>query len=68
MLKVRVAAMLLTVAMLVSPAGQASTRATQRGLTQVPSVSATDAPTGTEAFAVKWTHPAWNSGRTRGRR
>lgn len=54
MLKFRVAAMLLTVATLVSPAGQASTRATQRGLTQVPSVSATDAPTGTEAFAVKW--------------
>ena len=48
MLKFRVAAMLLTVATLVSPAGQASTRATQRGLTQVPSVSATDAPT------VKW--------------
>jgi carboxymethylenebutenolidase len=54
MLKLQVAAMLLTVATLVSPACQASTQATHRGLTQPPIVSATDAPTGTEAFAVKW--------------
>ena len=53
MLKLRAAAMLLTAGTLVSP-GQASKQATHRGLTQPPSVSATDAPTGTETFAVKW--------------
>ena len=54
MLNLRVAAMLSTVATLVSPACQASKQATHRGLTQPPTVSATDAPTGAEAFAVKW--------------
>ena len=54
MLKLQVAAMLLTVATLVSPAWQASSQTTHRGLKQLPIVSATDAPAGTETFAVKW--------------
>ena len=54
MLKWLVAATLLTVATLVSPAWQASSQTTHRGLKQPPIVSATDAPAGTETFAVKW--------------
>ena len=54
MLKLQVAATLLTVATLVSPAWQASSQTTHRGLKQPPIVSATDAPAGTETFAVKW--------------
>jgi hypothetical protein len=48
MLKLPVAAILLTAAALGSPAWQA------RGLKQPPIVSAIDAPAGTETFAVKW--------------
>jgi dienelactone hydrolase len=54
MLKLQVAATLVTVATLVSSAWQASTQTTHRGLKQPPIVSATDAPAGTETFAVKW--------------
>ena len=54
MLKLQVAATLLTVATLVSPAWQASSKTTDRGLKQPPIVSASDAPAGTETFAVKW--------------
>ena len=54
MLKLQVAATLLTVATVVSPAWQASSHTTHRGLKQPPIVSATDAPAGTETFAVKW--------------
>jgi len=53
MLKLQVAAMLATVATLVSPVWQASTQTTHRGVKQPPIV-ATDAPAGTETFAVKW--------------
>jgi dienelactone hydrolase len=54
MLNVKVAATLLTVATLVTPAWQASSQSTHRGLNQPPIVSATDAPAGTETFDVKW--------------
>ena len=52
--KVQVAATLLTAATLVSPVWQASSQMTHRGLQQPPIVSATDAPAGTETFAVRW--------------
>src|SRR5262245_24135603 len=51
---VQVAAMLLSVATLLSPAGQASTQTTHRGSKQRPIVSATDPPAAAETFAVKW--------------
>jgi carboxymethylenebutenolidase len=54
MLKLQVAAILVTVATLVSPAWRPSTQTTRRGLKQPPIVSATDAPAGTETFAVEW--------------
>ena len=58
MLKLQVTATLVTVATLVSSAGQASTQTMDRGLKQPPIVSATDAPAGTETFAVKWNRVA----------
>src|SRR5262245_35872111 len=49
MLKLRLIAMLLTVAALVSPA-----QTTRGSLKAPPIVSATDAPAGTETLAVQW--------------
>ena len=54
MLKLQVAATLLTAATLVSPAWQASSQTIHRGLKQPPIVSVTDAPAGTETFAMTW--------------
>ena len=54
MLKSRWIAILLTAAALVSPAWQRSTQATREGLTPPPIVSSTEAPAGTETFAVQW--------------
>jgi dienelactone hydrolase len=50
----RVAAVLVTVTTLVSPGWQASPRTAHRGLKQPPVVTPTNAPVGTETFAVKW--------------
>ena len=58
MLKFQVVAVFLTAGMLVSPAWQASTPGTRRGLTMPPIVTATDAPAGTEALPVKWVRVA----------
>jgi dienelactone hydrolase len=54
MLKLRLVAMLLTAAALVSPAWQGPTQTTHGALKQPPIVSATEAPPGTETLAVKW--------------
>src|SRR5687768_13285445 len=51
---IRVAAVLLAVTTLGSPAWQASPGTTHRGLKQPPVVTATNAPVGTETLAVKW--------------
>ena len=54
MLKLRLVAMLLTAAALVSPAWQGPTQTTHGALKQPPIVSPTEAPPGTETLAVKW--------------
>ena len=54
MLRLRLVAMLLTAAALVSPAWQGSPQTTRGGLRPPPIVSPTNAPPGTETLAVQW--------------
>lgn len=54
MLKCQLVAVFLTAGTLVSPGWQGPTQGTPRGVTMSPTVTATDAPAGTEALPVKW--------------